>query len=76
MTAKTIERLWQEYPESHLHCDVTKAGLHTYSIVASLILSGGETLASVEYVGSGELETLKARAYELLASELGMAVDV
>lgn len=70
MTRKFLENLWKEFPESHLHCDVTLAGLHTYRIVASLISSVGKTLASVEHYGSGELDELKEQAYQLLADEL------
>jgi len=75
MTGKVIENLWKAYPESHLHCDVTMAGLHTYRIVASLISREGEALAVVEHYGSGELNDLKEQAYQLLAAELEKIVD-
>lgn len=76
MTEKVLERIWTDYPESHLHCDVTLAGLNTYGIVASLINRDGEVIATVDYYGSGDLNTLKDQAFRLLAAELDNLVKV
>jgi hypothetical protein len=70
MNTKTVDRFWQTYPESHLHCDVTMAGQQTYRIVVSLVTREGETLAAIEHYGSGNLEVLKAQAFEHLATKL------
>ena len=70
MTTKSLERLWKAFPESHVHCDVTKAGIDSYRIVASLISQDGNTIREVEHYGSGHLDTLKEQVFERLASEV------
>ena len=70
MTTKTLETLWQWYPESHLHCDVTLAGENSYRIVTSLIDREGEVVTSIDYYGSGNLDDLKNLAAERLVDKL------
>jgi hypothetical protein len=70
MTTKTLETLWQWYPESHLHCDVTLAGENSYQIVMSLIDREGEVVTSIDYYGSGDLDNLKNLAAERLVDKL------
>lgn len=70
MSGKILEKLWQQFPESHLHCDATMAGLNTYRVVASLITREGETIASVDHYGSGDLAVLKDQAVERLVAEI------
>jgi hypothetical protein len=74
MTNKLLESLWELYPESHIHCDVTNAGQDAYRIVVSLIDSTGEVIGSTDYYGNGELDVLKERAFERLAMELQQAI--
>lgn len=70
MTNKKLEQVWGMYPKSHLHCDVTVAGQHSYRIVASLISDGGATIATVENYGSGDLDLLKEQTFDILADKL------
>ena len=70
MTNKKLEQLWDMYPKSHLHCDVTVAGQNSYRIVASLVTEGGETIVTVENYGSGDLDTLKEQTFNTLAEQL------
>jgi hypothetical protein len=74
MTTKALENLWQLYPDCHLHCDVARAGQDSYRIVVSLIDNTGEVVASSDYYGSGDLDTLKECAFEGLAKELQSVV--
>jgi len=76
MTTKKLEQLWQQFPESHLHCDVTRSGLHSYGLVASLINHNGDVIAQVEHYGSGDLDILKEQAFRLLAVELDNVATV
>jgi hypothetical protein len=71
-----LEKIWHDYPESHLHCDVTIAGLHSYGIVASLLNRNGDVIATVDHYGSGDLNTLKEQAFRLLTAELYSTVEV
>jgi hypothetical protein len=75
MSAKLLEQLWKSYPESHLHCDVTKAGQHSYRIVASLLDRDSKRIASVEHYGSGDLDSLKEEAFERLEEALKTKTD-
>ena len=70
MTNKKLEQLWGMYPASHLHCDVTVAGQKSYRLIASLITSDGETIATVENYGSGDLDLLKENTFDILAEKL------
>jgi hypothetical protein len=70
MTTKILETLWQWYPESHLHCDVTLAGQDSYRIVMALIDHEGEVVTSIDYYGSGNLDNLKNLAAECLVEKL------
>ena len=70
MIAKTLVKIWKDYPESRLHCDSMQTGLHTYRIVASLISRDGDEVATVTHHGRGDLNTLKEQAYRLLAVEV------
>jgi hypothetical protein len=70
MTNKKLEQLWDTYPKSHLHCDVTVAGQNSYRIVASLITDAGEIVATVENYGSGDLDFLKEQTFNTLAEQL------
>ena len=70
MSGKTLEKLWQEFPESHLRCDVTMAGVNSYRIVASLLNHEDEVIGSVEHYGSGDLDLLKDQAFRRLVAEI------
>jgi hypothetical protein len=70
MTTKTLETLWQWYPDSHLHCDVTLAGENSYRIVMALVDNNGEVVESIDYYGNGNLDNLKNLAAERLAEKL------
>jgi hypothetical protein len=76
MTTKMLEAIWQWYPDSHLHCDVTLAGEDSYRIVMALIDNSGDVVASVDYYGTGNLDTLKNHAAERLAEKLQNVVVV
>jgi hypothetical protein len=76
MTSKTLEKIWQTYPESHLHCDVTMAGINTYCIIASLLSREGDVVATVEHYGSGYLDYLKEQAFNQLATEVLKLAEV
>ncbi len=73
MVAKSAEKLWTMYPGSHLHCEVTKSGLHTYRISMTLFDQTEEQVASIEHYGSGDLPKLKEAAFERLVGSLGIA---
>lgn len=70
MSAKLLAKMWKDYPESHLHCDVTLVALHTYQIVASLVDREGVQVTSIILKGSGNLNKLKDQAFGLLAAEV------
>jgi hypothetical protein len=70
MTTKALEALWQWYPDSHLHCDVTLAGQDSYRIVMALVDNNGEVIESIDYYGNGNLDNLKKLAAERLAEKL------
>jgi hypothetical protein len=76
MTTKALETLWQWYPESHLHCDVTLAGQDSYRIVMALVDKSGEVVVNIDYYGSGNLNNLKNLAAERLAEKLQQFVVV
>ena len=75
MTTKTLEKLWEQFPGSHLHCDVTGAGQDSYRIVVSLVDNMGEVVASVDFYGSGNLDTLKEQAFASLTQKLQQATQ-
>lgn len=70
MTNKVLEGIWEAFPESHLHCDVTIAGLDSYRVVASVISPDGDTIATVEHYGSGDLDGLKHEAFKRIAEQI------
>lgn len=74
MSTKTLEQLRTMYPESHLHCDFTKAGQRSYRVVASLRDSESKQIASVEHYGSGNLDAVKEEAFNKLLAELNQKV--
>lgn len=76
MVSEKLEKMWEMYPESHLHCDVTGAGQNSYQIVVSLIDRMNEVVTKVDYYGSGNLDTLKELAFEQLAEELQQVTNV
>ncbi len=76
MTTRVLEQLWKAYPESHLHCDVTKAGQWSYRIVVSLLDRENKQIASIEHYGNGDLDSLKEEAFNRLAEELQAKVTL
>ena len=72
MTSKPSEQIWQTFPGSHLHCDVTASGLRTYRIVMSLLDSDGGEIAKIEHYGTGDLAALKNEALVRLVDEISV----
>lgn len=70
MAINKLEKLWSQFPESHLHYDVTRAGQDSYALVVSLIDKNDTLLARVQHFGSGNLDTIKDSAFERLAEKL------
>lgn len=72
MVAKSAEQLWTAFPGAHLHCEVTKSGLHAFRITMTLIDNSDNQIASIEHVGTGDLAKLKELAFERLVGSLGI----
>ena len=70
MTTLKLDKLWSQYPESHLHYDVTRAGQDSYAIVVSLIDKEDNLVARVQHFGSGNLDTIKESAFDRLTEKL------
>lgn len=75
MSIKALEEVWHKYPRSTIHCNVTRAGLDSYQVVASLVDHEGESICTVTHYGNGDLQQVKTDAYGKLATELKQQTD-
>jgi hypothetical protein len=67
---KTVHKLWQLYPGSRLHCDITPTGLDTYRVALSLIVGDDHVVGNIEHYGGGNLNELKDAALDRLFHKL------
>jgi hypothetical protein len=74
MKSQKTRVIWQAFPGSHLHCDVTSAGINAYQIVMS-VWDDDQEIKEIFHYGSGDLEKLKDEALDRLIAALGIPIS-
>lgn len=70
---KFADALRKVYPDSFVEMELTQAGVDSYKITVMVLNSQFEVLQSLDYYGSGDLNTLKKQALQQLVDTIAVA---